>query len=434
MSDTARRACRLIGEYALLADGLVSGGAIDIDSAGRIAAVGTETTLGATEAPVHRIGGMLLPGLVNAHAHTPMTLVRSAGDGLPLQEWLTQGVWPREAKLTADDAYWGMTVGWAEMLLAGVTTTCEMYLHEDAIVRSSVDAGGRLVMTPGIIAALAPNGSLDGRLDEITEFHQKQHRPDDGVSVGFGPHSLYDLSPEQITEVGERAAQLDALVHIHLEETQRERAQVLEQSGRTATEVLADAGVLNGRVLAAHGVWLSDSDLALLGENGAAVAHCPLSNLKLGSGIARVPAMLEAGVAVGLGTDGVASNDNLNLWEELKIAPLLARGSQLDAQAMSAEQAFHLATRGAAKALGLDDVGALEAGCWADVVRLDLDQPIFANRIESELFPNAVYAGAAAPVTDVWVGGRRLVKDRQCTTIDVGAALEQAKRRSHALL
>lgn len=428
-------AIRLVGDAVLVGSDFVDGGAIDISSEGRILAVGAESALGDTDAEVHRVGGLLMPGLVNAHAHTPMTLVRSAGDGLPLQQWLTDGVWPREGKMTSEDAEWGMRLGSAEMLLAGVTTTCEMYLHEAAVVAAVRDAGNRLVVTPGIIAALAPNGKLDGRIDEIVDFHRANHDPANRISVGFGPHSLYDLSPEQLTEVADRARELDALVHIHLEETKTERDDVIDKwTGRTATELMADIGMLDGRVLGAHGVWLSDSDQRLLGEADAAIAHCPVSNLKLGSGIAPVASMLANGITVGIATDGVASNDDLDLWEELKLTPLLARGRDLDAQAMSAATAIELATVGGAQAIGLDDVGLLAEGHHADVIRIDIDQPAFTPGVDADRLTSLVFAGSARFVTDVWVGGRQVVADRTCLTIDVDEAMAEVRTRGRRLL
>ena len=310
----------------------------------------------------------------------------------------------------------------------------DRYLHESAVVEASKQAGGRLVMTAGLISALAPDGNIDGRLDEISAFHAEQHRPEEGISIGFGPHSLYDLSPEQVAEIGERARSLDALLHIHLEETSAEREDVIGKwTGRTATELLADTGVLEGRVLGAHGVWLSESDQLLLGQAGAAIAHCPVSNLKLGSGIAPVADMLANGITVGVGTDGVASNDDLDLWQELKLAPLLARGRGLDAQAMSAAVALELATEQAAKAIGLEDVGRLEAGWWADIIRVDLDQPAFTPGIESDLLTSLVFAGSSQFVTDVWVAGRQVVDRGECLTIDLEAAMHKAREIGHRI-
>lgn len=429
---------RLVGEFAVVpdADGCPSlqrAVAIDIDDSGRIASVGTEDELGRASGAVEQVGGLLMPGLVNTHAHTPMTLVRSAGDGLPLQEWLEHGVWPREFEITDEDAYWGMVLGSAEMLMAGVTTSCEMYLHEAAIVRAVKRSGARLVITPGIIAALAPGGVLDGRLDEIAAFHDAHHDPDQRVSVGFGPHSLYDLSSDQVRDISDRAKSLDALMHIHLDETTTEREVVSDRHGGSATTVLAEIGALDGQVLGAHGVWLDNSDIAVLGTAGAGIAHCPMSNLKLGSGIARLAELRAAGVNVGLGTDGPASNDNLDLWEEMKLAPLLARGTSRDAGAIDAATAISLATVGGARAIGLDDVGELRTGFRADIVRIDLDDPAFAPALEQDLLTTLAFAGTGRHVSDVWVDGDRVVANHRCVHIDVAEAIDQVRTRGARL-
>jgi len=425
---------RLIGDYVLIEDDLVADGAIDLGADGRIVAAGPTDSLAETSAPTHRIGGLLMPGLVNSHAHTPMTLMRSAGDGMPLQQWLTEAVWPREGKMTSEDAYWGMLLGSAEMLRAGVTTTCEMYFHEEAVLSATEMTGQRLVTTPAILPSLGGGPSVSDRIDSITEFFHKHHDPDGRVTVGFGPHALYTLSPDDLKAIGRRAQELDTIVQVHLEETQHERTQVIDMwTGQTATEILSEVGVLDGQVLAAHGVWLSESDQALLGDAGAAVAHCPVSNLKLGSGIAPVTSMIEHGITVGLGTDGVASNDNLDLWQELRLAPMLARGRELDAQAMSASEALALATVNSAKATGLADVGLLKPGYKADVIRLDLDQPEFTPGLKSELLANVVFAGGSQHVTDVWVGGVHVIAAKQCNTIDLKHSLTEVRTRGQRI-
>ncbi|MEM9615152.1 MAG: amidohydrolase [Actinomycetota bacterium] len=412
---------RLVADYVVPGGGdgaVIADGAVDIGADGRIAAVGRVDELGEGPAAT-RVGGLLMPGLVNSHAHTPMTLVRSVGDGLPLHRWLSEGVWPLEGRMKPDDAGAGMLLGSLEMLLAGVTTTCEMYLHEEAVVAAAVEAGIRLVLTPGVISALAPDGDISPRIAQIGECHDRHHGREGRVSIGFAPHSLYDLDPVLVGEIGAEARRRGALFHIHLEETQREREEVMAAHGRTATQLLADHGVLEGKVLGAHGVWLDAHDRALLAGAGAGVAHCPQSNLKLGSGIAAVVDLLNDGVQVGVGTDGPASNDDLDLWEELRLAPLLARGRGLDPSAMDAVTALELATRRAAAAIGLDDVGELRAGARADVIRLDLDNPSFTPLRPDTLLTQLVFAGAARMVTDVWVGGRQVVADRAITTVDV---------------
>jgi 5-methylthioadenosine/S-adenosylhomocysteine deaminase len=410
---------------------VIDGGAIDVGPDGRIVAVGPEDALGAAPTEVRRLGGLLMPGLVNTHAHTPMTLVRSAGDGLPLDRWLKEAVWPREARMTPEDAWWGMTLGSAEMLATGVTTSCEMYLFEEQVVDAVESSGARLVMTPGVIAALLRNGEVADRIAEIADFHARHHDREGRITVGFAPHSVYDLTPGQCGEIAAHARRQGALFHIHLEETEAERHLVMERYGASATRVLADAGALEGRTLAAHGVWLDDDDRLLLAEAGASVAHCPQSNLKLGSGIAPVARLLAGGVGVGLGTDGPASNDDLDLWEELKLAPLLARGAGHDAQAMGATTALDLATRGAARAIGLDDVGELRPGAWADVIRVDLDHPSFTPRLD--LISRLVFAGSSRYVTDVWVAGRPVVASGEVLTVDVERAMAEVDRRARRL-
>jgi 5-methylthioadenosine/S-adenosylhomocysteine deaminase len=418
---------RLLADYAIVpGDGpeLMANPAIDIDDSGRIIAALPESDIDASGAAaepanVHRIGGLLMPGLVNAHAHGPMTLVRSAGDGLPLQQWLTDAVWPREGQMTPDDVVVGQTLASIEMLLAGVTTSIEMYLFEESVAEAIRRTGARGQVMAGIISAIAPDeAAFQGRLDAVAAFHGSHHDPDSGLSVGLGPHSVYDLGRERLAQVAERCAALDATLHIHLEETQAERDQVLAEHGVSATQLLADVGALDGRVVAAHGVWLDAADQALLGQANATVVHCPQSNLKLGSGIAPIVDLLNAGVQIALGTDGAASNDDLDLWEELRLAPLLARGTSHDPTALSTARAFELATSAGASAIGLDDVGALRAGAWADIVRLDLDHPSFMPGLDADLISHVVWAGGARHVTDVWVAGRQVVADREITTVD----------------
>jgi 5-methylthioadenosine/S-adenosylhomocysteine deaminase len=425
------RAVRLVADYVVPGEGegrVIPGGAVDIGADGRIQAVGpADAPSPAPVAETLRVGGLLMPGLVNTHAHTPMTLIRSVGDGLPLMRWLREAVWPLEGRLTPDDAAVGMALGSAEMLLAGVTTSCEMYLFEAELVEAVRLTGGRLVVTPGVISALIPDGDVEPRIEQITGFHTTHHRPDERVTVGFAPHSIYDLTPAQCGEIAARAQAVGALFHIHLEETRAERQQVIDRHGASATRLLADHGVLEGQVLAAHGVWLDDADRRLLGAAGAAVAHCPQSNLKLGSGIAPVADLLAAGITVGVGTDGPASNDDLDLWEELRLAPLLARGARHDPEAMGAAQALALATSEAALALALPDVGQLRPGAWADLIRLDLDVPAFTPLRPDTVLTQLVFAGSARYVTDVWVAGRPVVADRQLQTVDVAALMARAR-------
>ncbi|HEX3334305.1 MAG TPA: amidohydrolase [Acidimicrobiales bacterium] len=385
---------------------------------------------------VRELGGLLMPGLVNCHAHSPMTLVRSAGDGLPLDRWLSESVWPREALLNDDDVYWGMTLGAAELLGNGVTTTCEQYRHPTPVMEAVLDAGIRTVYTPGIfeVPGAGPGHSWQELLDEACRLFDTMHGRDGRLHLGFGPHAVYTVPPEGLREIAAEAQRRDALLQIHLAETAAEGAQVLAERGMSAPALLAAEGALDGRVLAAHAVWLDDDDIALLVEHDVAVAHCPGSNGKLGSGVAPLRTLLGRGVRVGLGTDGPASNDDLHLWDEMRLSALFARATAGDPGAVTTATALRLATRGGGEALGLP-VGALEPGRPADVIRLRTDDARFTPSVtDAELLGHLVWAGAGYLVTDVWVGGTPVIEDGRLTTIDVDRARAEVGTRARRLL
>jgi 5-methylthioadenosine/S-adenosylhomocysteine deaminase len=418
------------------ADTVLAPGAVEITD-GLISWVGDPwQEAPAPDTEVRQLGGLLMPGLVNCHAHSPMTLVRSAGDGLPLDRWLIESVWPREARLRDEDVYWGMTLGAAEMLGNGMTTTCEQYRHPTPVMEAVTDAGIRTVYTPGIfqVPGSGPGHSWQELLAEACRLFDERDGRDGRVHVGFGPHAVYTVPPEGLREIAAEAQRRDALLQIHLSETAAECKQVLEEHGMSAPALLAAQGALDGRVLAAHAVWLDDDDLALLAEHDVGVAHCPGSNGKLGSGVAPLGTLLGRGIRVGLGTDGPASNDDLHLWDEMRLAALLARAMSGDPGAVPTATALRLATRGGGEALGLP-VGALEAGRPADVIRLRTDDARFTPSVnDAELLGHLVWAGAGYLVTDVWVGGTCVVEDGRCTTIDVSRARAEVAVRARRLL
>jgi 5-methylthioadenosine/S-adenosylhomocysteine deaminase len=417
-------------------DTVLAPGAVEIDD-GRISWVGDPWQVpAASGTEVRRLGGLLPPGLVNCHGHSPMAILRSAGDGLPLERWLHEAVWPREARLTDEDVYWGMLLGAAELLGNGVTTTCEQYRHPDGVVEAVLEAGIRAMYTPAIfdVPDAGPGSSWEALLARACEVADAMAGKDERLQVGFGPHAAYTVPPVGLRAIAAEARARDALLQIHLSETAAECAVVQERYGMSAPALLASEGVLEGRVLAAHAVWLEDADLALLAEHDVAVAHCPGSNGKLGSGIAPLRALLERGVRVGLGTDGPASNDDLHLWDELRLAPLLARAVAGDPEVLSSAAALALATRGGGEALGLP-VGALEVGRPADLIRLRTDDARFTPALsDAELLGHLVWAGAGYLVTDVWVGGAQVVEKGRCTTIDVDRARAEVGQRARRLL
>ena len=416
------------------ADRVYRPGVVDVAD-GRITWVGSRADAPPSATPELAVGGLLMPGLVNTHGHTPMTLLRGSGDGLPLDRWLRESIWPREAQLTDEDVYWGMLLGADELLRSGVTTTCEMYLHNRALAAAVLDAGIRCVITPGIfdLPGGGPDSSWESFLDAAGALHADLHDDDGLVRVGLGPHSAYALPVEGLRATAKVAGELGALVHVHVAETAEEGRRVGGTHGCSAPELLARLGVLDGPVLAAHSVWLGPGDFDIYVDHDVAVAHCPQSNGKLGSGVARVTEMIDRGIRVGLGTDGPASNDNLDLWEEMRLAPLLARGVTANATAMTARQALGLATRGGAEALGLD-TGRLEAGRPADLVRLELNDSMFIPALNlQELLAHLVWSASSRHVTDVWVAGRRLVAEGRCTSVDAAVARGEVTRRAHRL-
>lgn len=387
---------------------------------GRITYVG-----GAADAPpfdgeVRRLSGILLPGLVNTHAHSPMTVLRGLGSDLPLLRWLQEQMWPNEARMTPADCGAGMLLGAVEMLRHGVTTSAEMYFHGPELVSSVLAAGSRMVFGAAILDV--PGMSWRSMTDDISAWIDADglQFADGRIELAYGPHSAYTLSPSQLTSIAVEARARGALLMVHVAESPFEdEAQRAEYGSVPA--LLKASDVLGGRVLSAHSVHLSDDDIALYASFGVGVAHCPGSNAKLASGIARVPEMLAAGVSVGLGTDGPASNDDLDLFEEARLAGLFARVSKMDATVLGAAQALLMATRGGAAALGRDDIGALEPGRRGDVVHVDADDPAFATGLDApdpQLLANLVWASGARRVTDVWVGGDHVVAGGESTRVD----------------
>ncbi|MGH3899452.1 MAG: amidohydrolase family protein [Pseudonocardiaceae bacterium] len=442
------RLARLAAPVMLLCDEqctVLRDAVLDVDSTGRIGYIGPCAGAPAAPGPVRALPGILMPGLVNAHAHTAMTGLRGLGGDLPLMRWLTEVIWPAEAQVDADDVRAGMLVGVLEMLGAGITTSVEMYFYNDAVVDAVVDAGSRAVVTPGIIAAPGWDrlGTWKQMLDGISRWIDAdglRFGPGERIELGYGPHAAYTLPPEALVEAGAAARERGALLHIHVAETTGEDAAIREQYGSVPL-MLERLGVLGSddsgratRVLAAHAVHLSDTDIAVLARHRAGVAHCPGSNSKLASGLARLLDLRAAGVAVGLGTDGPASNDDLDLWDDARLAARLARLFSGNAAALTAAQALLLATRGGAAAIGRDDLGTLRLGGWADLVHLGADAPAFAAGLDvpdGQLLANLVWGAGARAVRDVWVAGEQVLADGTPTRVDSAEA--HAALRSRAI-
>jgi 5-methylthioadenosine/S-adenosylhomocysteine deaminase len=400
---------------------------VDVDSSGRITHVGPAASAPevASGAAVVRLSGVLMPGLINAHAHSAMTVLRGAGGDLPLMQWLQEVVWPAEGRLGAADVRAGMLLGCVEMLQAGVTTSVEMYFYCEQVAEAALAAGSRVIITPGVIAVPGWDrlGTWQQMLSAVSTWIDAdgpRFGPGDRIELGYGPHAAYTLPVEALTATAQAAQERGALLHIHVAESVGEDETLRAEHGSVPL-LLAKLGVLGGRVLAAHGVQLSAGDVDVLAEHGAAVAHCPGSNAKLACGIAPVVALRARGVHVGLGTDGPASNDDLNLWEEMRLAAMLARLSTQDAAALTARDVLLMATLGGAAALGRDDIGTLRPGAWADLVHVDVDGVGFAagaSTPDEQLLANLVWAAGSRAVRDVWVAGEQVLAGREPTKVD----------------
>ena len=360
----------------------------------------------------------LIPGLVNLHTHAAMTLMRGLADDLPLMEWLKDHVWPAEAKhVSSEFVYDGTLLACAEMLRGGVTCFNEMYFFPEAAARAALDAGMRAAL--GIIAFEFPTAYASDANDYIAKglAARDQLRDEPLLSFCMAPHAPYTVSDKTFARIVTIAEELDLPIHVHLHETRGEIEESLAQHKARPLARLAALGVLSPRLIAVHAVHLSDPEIETLARHGASVAHCPSSNLKLASGFAPVAAMMARGVNVGIGTDGAASNNRLDLLEEMRMAALLAKAVANDAQAMPAHRALAAATLNGARALGLEaSIGSLVPGKLADLCALSFDEPELAPCYDPA--SHLVYSAGRAQVSHVWVGGEIRVEEGKLVGFD----------------
>ena len=379
-----------------------------------------------------------MPSLINAHCHTPMVLLRGAGEGLPVDRWLHEVMWPRESKLTGGDVRAGMRLGAAELLANGITASVEMYFSGQALAEGATDAGMRCLVTPGVIEdpAFTGAGPWPEQLDEMVATRDRW-AGNDLIDVGFGAHAAYSVSQECLSTIATHAAETGMAVHIHLAEQQWEDAAVRERSGGLAAPAyLESLGLLDGDVIAAHGVWLTPDDIEVLHRNDTAVVHCPCSNAKHASGVAPVTEMQAAGLRVAIGTDGPASHHRLDLFEEMRTAIRTARIRSGDAQTLEPAEVLRMTTAGAAEVLGRGgELGRLAPGCWADMVALSASEPALNPVITEEDDPlsRIVWSGSPGAISAVWVAGRKVVEHGRVLTLDIAEAVAEAETRARRL-
>ena len=374
-------------------------------------------------------GKFLLPGLVNAHAHTAMCLMRGYADDYTLQTWLYEKVFPVEARLDERAILAGARLGFAEMLRTGTTSASDMYFREPAVAALALECGMRVSLSNAVLAfdEATYDPEKDRAIQETRALIRDFHGAGNGrIRADAAIHAEYTSYPAVWRYVTDIARKNGLVLQVHVSETKKEHEECLARRGVTPTRALYDAGVFEAKVLAAHGVWLSDEDMDIFAEAGASVAHCPVSNLKLGSGIARLAEMKRHGMNVALGTDGCCSNNTHDLFEEVKLAALLQKGVSGDPTCVTAYESLKMATVGGAKAQGREnEIGRIAEGFDADMILIDADSPIL--RPVYDPISTTVYSATGRDVCLTMVQGRILYENGQFTTIDVEQAMHEVE-------
>jgi 5-methylthioadenosine/S-adenosylhomocysteine deaminase len=379
-------------------------------------------------------GKLVMPGLINAHTHAPMTLFRGIADDLPLETWLHEYIWPAEAKWVGPDfVRLGTQLAAAEMIRSGTVLFCDMYFFQDEVAQVCREAGLRVVIGEGLVDFPNPDYQTPEEGLERNEYLLQKWGDDSLVIPSIQPHSPYAVSSGLMQQAKALADEYGTPYLLHVSETQSEVQESIEKYGHTPVGRLADLGVLGPTTVAIHGVHLTDEDIELLAQHEASVVHCPESQLKLASGFTPVPKLLEAGVKVGLGTDGAASNNDLNMFGEMGTAAKVHKVIAGDPTVMPARQALSMATLEAARVLGLQDrLGSLEVGKRGDMIVLDLDVPhmVPVYNVTSHL----VYAAHSSDVRTVVIDGCVVMRDRELLTLNEGEIFAQAREMARQIV
>ncbi len=389
----------LIKDVSLLVSGRLMKGRDILIEGNRIARVGRDLPADPSEDTLDGHGKLAIPGLVNAHTHLAMTLFRGYADDMALMPWLQEKIWPLEARLTKEDIRWGVKLGCLEMIRFGVTCYNDMYYFMDEAARATKEMGLRAFLS-GVV--------FDSRPDFRKEAEDfiKRWKGDDLIHPAVGPHAIYTCSEDTLLWAKETAKKNGVMLHIHLSETRGEVEDSQKRHGKSPVEYLDSLGWLGPNVLAAHCVWLSDDDISILAERKVNVAHCPVSNLKLAAGIAPLEKLLAAGVNVCIGADGASSNNNLDLFEEMKTAAIVQKNALCRPDALKAEEVWRIGTENAYKAFGLDF--GLREGALADLALIDLRRPWFTP--ETNIISHLIY-GISGGVDTTIANGKILMRD-----------------------
>lgn len=411
-------------------DMIIPGGEIAVEG-NLIVSVGPEGTIASDWHPddtFDAAGMVVMPGFVNCHTHAAMTLLRSYADDMPLMQWLSERIWPLEDRLTGEDVYWGTMLCVLEMIKSGTTTFADMYFFMDEVAQVVEKAGIRASLARGMVG-VAPTGVT--ALAETGEFIAKWHGAANGrITTMVGPHAPYTCPPDYLEKVVALAEKHKVGVHIHLAETRQEVDDIRKQYGKTPIEYVRDIGLLEFPVLGAHCVHLTQDDIKIIKEKSMGVAHNPESNMKLASGIAPIPQLLAEGINVGLGTDGAASNNNLDMLEEMRTAALLHKVNTMDPMTLPSYQALEMATRNGGKVLGLE-VGVIQPGFKADIICINFEKPHLYPR--HDIIAHTVYAAQSSDVDTVMIDGKFVMKKGQVLTMDEKEIMANVQRCANRL-
>ena len=423
-SETILRA-----DAALTPAGPISDAEVAFDADGRITYVGSVRP--GREVTHELSGHVLMPGLVNGHTHSAMTLQRGVADDDGFMPWLN-AVQAREQHLTRDDIAAGLQLALVEMIETGTTAFADMYFWDADLIELVVSSGMRVLAAPATFTAetvgFPAASNLNGaEVTELTERLAQQFAGHPQVRLAFGPHAPYTSPAEFLTDITARARRTGLPIHTHVAESRAETAQMLERYGKTSADYLKSIGLFDASVLAAHCVHLTPGEIESLVDAQVAMSHNPVSNLKLGNGVAPLPELIIAGARVCLGTDGVASNNTLDLFEEIKLATILHRGTRQDALAVRASEVLDIATRGGAEAIGFADTGVLRVGALADIIALDVNTAGGTQFVADALVSHLAFVATGADVREVFIGGQHVYARGQHLSLDADAVKERAR-------
>ena len=398
----------------------------------QISAMTHEQKLPDSKKVIDAKGGIVMPGLVNTHTHLPMTMFRGLADDLPLDKWLNEHIFPAERKhINPEAVRTGALLGCAEMLLSGTTTCCDGYFLEDVVASAVYDSGMRAVLGQGVIDFPAPGvPDPSNNINHAVTMTDKWRSMSSLISPSIFCHSPYTCSAKTLKKA--KAAAKGLLFQIHTAETKSEWDQIQSEHKTSPVKYLDRIGVIDQNTLLVHGIWVDDTDIEIIAKRHAKIAHNPQSNMKLASGIAPVPDFLEAGITVGLGTDGCASNNNLDLFQEMNVAAKLHKVNALDPTIMDARTVLKMATIEGAKAIGLDKkIGSLEIGKLADLIVIDTNSPHLVPMYDP--VSHIVYTIRGSDVRDVVIGGKMIIRNKKLLTIDLAGVMKRASRLGKAI-